>query len=63
MTSCDGKDKAGDQPAPDKIKVAELRAALQERLLDTKGMKPVLVERIQEARVAQEAGGRCRAAL
>jgi len=38
-----------EQPAPDKMKVAELRAALQERGLDTKGTKPVLVARLQEA--------------
>ena len=34
---------------PEKMKVAELRAALQERGLDTKGTKPVLVARLQEA--------------
>jgi heterogeneous nuclear ribonucleoprotein U-like protein 1 len=38
-----------EQAAPDKMKVAELRAALQERGLDTKGTKPVLVARLQEA--------------
>jgi len=38
-----------EQPAPDKMKVAELRSALQERGLDTKGTKPVLVARLQEA--------------
>lgn len=31
------------------MKVAELRAALQERGLDTKGTKPILVSRLQEA--------------
>lgn len=31
------------------MKVAELRAALQERGLDTKGTKPVLVGRLQSA--------------
>ena len=31
------------------MKVAELRAALQEKGLDTKGTKPVLVARLQEA--------------
>ena len=35
--------------APDKMKVADLRTALQERGLDTKGTKPVLVARLQEA--------------
>ena len=34
---------------PEKMKVAELRAALQEKGLDTKGTKPVLVARLQEA--------------
>ena len=34
---------------PEKMKVAELRAALQERGLDTKGTKPVLVSRLQFA--------------
>jgi len=34
---------------PDKMKVAELRSALQERGLDTKGTKPVLVARLQAA--------------
>ena len=34
---------------PEKMKVAELRAALQERGLDTKGTKPILVSRLQEA--------------
>jgi len=38
-----------EQTAPDKMKVAELRSALQERGLDTKGTKPVLVARLQEA--------------
>ena len=36
-----------DETAPDKMKVADLRAALQERGLDTKGTKPVLVARLQ----------------
>ena len=34
---------------PEKMKVAELRAALQERGLDTKGTKPVLVSRLTHA--------------
>jgi len=37
------------EDAPDKMKVADLRAALQERGLDTKGTKPVLVARLQDA--------------
>ena len=40
--------------APDKMKVAELRAALQERGLDTKGTKPVLVGRLQAALDAEK---------
>jgi len=39
----------GGTNAPDRMKVAELRSALQERGLDTKGTKPVLVARLQEA--------------
>jgi len=39
---------------PEKMKVAELRAALQERGLDTKGTKPVLVARLQEAIEAEK---------
>lgn len=38
---------------PEKMKVAELRAALQEKSLDTKGTKPVLVARLQEAIAAE----------
>ena len=38
---------------PEKMKVAELRAALQEKGLDTKGTKPVLVARLQEAMDAE----------
>lgn len=34
---------------PAKLKVVELRAALAERGLDTKGNKPVLVERLRKA--------------
>jgi len=34
---------------PSKLKVVELRAALGERGLDTKGNKPVLVERLRRA--------------
>ena len=33
----------------DKLKVAELRAELSKRNLDTKGTKPVLVARLKEA--------------
>merc|ERR1712130_435775 len=44
-----------DQMTPDKMKVAELRSALQERGLDTKGTKPVLVARLQEAFDAERA--------
>ena len=40
---------------PDKMKVAELRAALSERSLDTKGTKPVLVARLVEAIEAEKA--------
>ena len=39
---------------PDKMKVAELRAALEERDLDTKGTKPVLVGRLQAALDAEK---------
>ena len=39
---------------PEKMKVAELRAALQEKGLDTKGTKPVLVARLQEALEAEK---------
>ena len=39
-----------------KLKVTELRAELQARGLDTKGNKPALVERLQEA-LLQEAQG------
>lgn len=38
-----------DEIIPDKMKVADLRTALQDRGLDTKGTKPVLVARLQEA--------------
>lgn len=41
---------------PSKLKVAELRAELQTRGLDTKGNKPVLVERLKEALEAEAAG-------
>ncbi|XP_018045374.1 PREDICTED: heterogeneous nuclear ribonucleoprotein U-like isoform X1 [Atta colombica] len=43
---------------PSKLKVVELRAALSERGLDTKGNKPVLVERLRKAleEEAQECG-------
>lgn len=34
---------------PAKLKVVELRAELSARGLDTKGNKPVLIERLQEA--------------
>jgi len=40
--------------APDKMKVSDLRAALQARDLDTKGTKPVLVARLQEALDAEK---------
>lgn len=43
---------------PSKLKVAELRAELQARGLDTKGNKPVLVERLRDALEA-EALGKC----
>ena len=43
-----------DTAAPDKMKVADLRAALQERGLDTKGTKPVLVARLQDALDAEK---------
>jgi SAP domain len=32
-----------------KLKVVELKAELQQRGLDTKGLKPVLIERLKEA--------------
>ncbi|XP_045583162.2 heterogeneous nuclear ribonucleoprotein U-like protein 1 isoform X2 [Procambarus clarkii] len=41
---------------PSKMKVAELRAELQERGLDTKGNKPVLVERLREALESKSSG-------
>lgn len=40
---------------PSKLKVVELRAALGERGLDTKGNKPVLVERLRKALEEEEA--------
>ena len=40
--------------APEKMKVADLRSALQERNLDTKGTKPVLVARLQSALEAEK---------
>ncbi|KMQ87694.1 heterogeneous nuclear ribonucleoprotein u-like protein 1 protein, partial [Lasius niger] len=39
---------------PSKLKVIELRAALSERGLDTKGNKPVLVERLRKALEEEE---------
>lgn len=39
---------------PSKLKVVELRAALAERGLDTKGNKPVLVERLRKALEEEE---------
>lgn len=41
---------------PSKLKVAELRAELQARGLDSKGNKPVLVERLRAA-LEEEAAG------
>lgn len=41
---------------PSKLKVAELRAELQARGLDSKGNKPVLVERLREALEAELEG-------
>lgn len=41
--------KKMSETAPEKMKVTDLRSALQERGLDTKGTKPVLVARLQEA--------------
>ena len=38
----------------DKLKVAELRAELSNRGLDTKGTKPILVTRLREAIAASE---------
>ena len=40
---------ATPMPAPRAMKIAELRSALKERGLDTKGKKDDLVERLQEA--------------
>ena len=47
-----------DEAAVKKLKVAELRSELQSRGLDSKGNKPVLVERLLEAisKVAEENG-------
>ncbi|KAK7068033.1 hypothetical protein SK128_019253 [Halocaridina rubra] len=42
---------------PSKLKVAELRAELQARGLDSKGNKPVLVERLREALETEQEGG------
>ena len=41
---------------PNKLKVTELRAELQARGLDTKGNKPVLIERLKEALESEELG-------
>lgn len=48
-----------DEAAVKKLKVAELRTELQARGLDSKGNKPVLVERLLEAisKVGEENGG------
>lgn len=48
---------------PAKLKVVELRAALAERGLDTKGNKPVLVERLRKALEEEEDGQGCKSRL
>lgn len=42
---------------PAKLKVTELRAELQARGLDTKGLKNVLVERLREALEDEQVDG------
>ena len=43
-----------EQKDPAKLKVVELRHELQIRGLDTKGNKPVLVERLREALLEED---------
>lgn len=43
---------------PSKLKVVELRAELLARGLDSKGIKSVLVERLQEALDKESGGGK-----
>lgn len=43
---------------PAKLKVVELRAELSARGLDTKGNKPVLVDRLKEALDKERMGGK-----
>ncbi|XP_071490609.1 uncharacterized protein [Diadema antillarum] len=42
---------------PSKLKVAELRAELQQRGLDSKGVKAVLIERLEQALIAESQAG------
>lgn len=45
---------------PEKLKVVDLRKELQQRGLDTKGNKAVLVKRLKEALDAEDGKGWCK---